>query len=39
MQETRPPPALGEHTDSVLREIAGYSAAEVATLREKKIIG
>jgi crotonobetainyl-CoA:carnitine CoA-transferase CaiB-like acyl-CoA transferase len=35
VDDTRPPPALGEHTDSVLREIAGYSAAEVATLREE----
>ncbi len=39
VDDTRPPPALGEHTDQVLREIAGYSTAEVAALREKKIIG
>ena len=38
----RPPvrraaPALGEHTDSVLEEF-GYSAAEVAALREQKVV-
>jgi crotonobetainyl-CoA:carnitine CoA-transferase CaiB-like acyl-CoA transferase len=38
----RPPvrraaPARGEHTDAVLEE-CGYSAAEVAALREQKVI-
>lgn len=33
----RPPAKLGEHTDEVLRE-AGYSAAEIATMRTEKII-
>ncbi len=28
-----PPPALGEHTDYVLRELLGLSAEEIATLR------
>ncbi len=39
VDDSRPPPALGEHTDAVLHEIAGLSGAEVARLREKKIIG
>ena len=39
VDDTRPPPSLGEHTDQILREIAGYGADEVAALREKKIIG
>jgi crotonobetainyl-CoA:carnitine CoA-transferase CaiB-like acyl-CoA transferase len=33
----RPAPARGEHTDAVLAEY-GYSAAEVTSLREKKVI-
>ncbi|MBS0547326.1 MAG: CoA transferase [Proteobacteria bacterium] len=39
VDDTRPPPSLGEHTDVVLSGIAGFSADEVKTLREKKIIG
>lgn len=39
VDDTRPPPALGEHTDQVLKELAGLAAAEIATLREKKIVG
>jgi len=39
VDDTRPPPALGEHTDQVLRDIAGLGAAEIAALRGKKIIG
>jgi crotonobetainyl-CoA:carnitine CoA-transferase CaiB-like acyl-CoA transferase len=39
VDDTRPPPALGEHTDAVLREIAGLAEADVKALREKKIIG
>ncbi|MDP3676539.1 MAG: CoA transferase [Novosphingobium sp.] len=31
-------PAIGEHTDEIMREI-GYSQAEVAQYREQKIIG
>jgi crotonobetainyl-CoA:carnitine CoA-transferase CaiB-like acyl-CoA transferase len=39
VDDTRPPPALGEHTDRVLQELAGLSAAELAALREKKVVG
>jgi crotonobetainyl-CoA:carnitine CoA-transferase CaiB-like acyl-CoA transferase len=31
-------PELGEHTDSVLREIGGYSAKEIAQLRDEGVI-
>jgi crotonobetainyl-CoA:carnitine CoA-transferase CaiB-like acyl-CoA transferase len=34
----RPPPTLGEHTDDVLGEL-GYSATEIATLRDEGIVG
>jgi len=39
VDDTRPPPALGEHTDQVLAELAGLGAGEIAALREKKIVG
>ena len=39
VDDTRPPPALGEHTDRVLQELAGVSPAELAALREKKVVG
>ena len=39
VDDTRPPPSLGEHTDSVLSGIAGLSADELKALREKKVIG
>lgn len=38
VDDTRAPPALGEHTEEVLRELAGCSAEEIAALRERKII-
>ena len=38
VDDTRPPPSLGEHTDQVLTELAGLGAAEIASLREKKIV-
>ena len=31
-------PDLGEHTDAVLREIAGLTDAEIAQLRESGVI-
>lgn len=31
-------PAIGEHTDEIMREL-GFSEAEIADLREKKVIG
>ena len=39
VDDTKPPPSLGEHTDSVLRELGGLSDADVKALREKKVIG
>ena len=39
VDDTRPPPSLGEHTDAVLADIGGFSADEVKAMREKKIIG
>ena len=39
VDDTRPPPSLGEHTDRVLDDLAGFSDAEIAALREKKVIG
>src|SRR5216683_1687346 len=39
VDDSRPPPSLGEHTDAVLREVAGLADADVKALREKKIIG
>ena len=34
----RKPPALGQHSEQILRE-AGYDDAAIAQLRESKIIG
>lgn len=34
----RAAPRLGEHTEEVLREVAGYTAEEIARLREKGVI-
>lgn len=34
----RPPPMLAEHTEEVLREILGRTPADIAALREKKVI-
>jgi succinate--hydroxymethylglutarate CoA-transferase len=38
VDDTRPPPSLGEHTDTVLREVAGMSEAEVKALHEKNVV-
>jgi crotonobetainyl-CoA:carnitine CoA-transferase CaiB-like acyl-CoA transferase len=39
VDDSRPPPALGEHTDRVLHELIGLSDAELVKLREKKVVG
>ena len=36
--EPRRAPLYGEHTEEVLRDLAGYSDDEIAALREKKVI-
>jgi glutaryl-CoA transferase len=33
-----PPPALGQHTQQVLRELLGYSAEDIASLQERRIL-
>jgi 2-methylfumaryl-CoA isomerase len=38
-EPARPAPRLGEHTDQVLAEVLGLSAAEIARLRETGIAG
>jgi len=37
-QLRRPPPLLGEHTEEVLTELLGYDPAQVALLKEQKVI-
>jgi crotonobetainyl-CoA:carnitine CoA-transferase CaiB-like acyl-CoA transferase len=32
------PPTLGEHTESVLREVLGYDEARLAELRSQSVI-
>jgi len=39
VDDSRPPPSLGEHTEAVLKEMAGFGEAELKALREKKVIG
>jgi formyl-CoA transferase len=36
---TSPPPLAGEHTDEVLSEVLGLSAAELAELRTRGLLG
>ena len=38
LEHKRPPPTLGQHTDEILRELLGMDAAEVAALRETRIV-
>ena len=33
-----PPPTLGQHTGEVLSEVLGLSEAEIARLREQRVI-
>ena len=35
---TPPPPLLGQHTDEVLRDLLGHSAADIANLRNKGVL-
>lgn len=37
-QKLAPPPLLGEHTEQVLNELLGFSPAEIARLREEKVV-
>lgn len=39
VDDNRPPPSLGEHTDAVLHDLAGLAEADLKALREKKVIG
>ena len=34
----RPPPMLGQHTDSVLKDMLGKTDAEIAALREAGVL-
>jgi len=36
--DVRPAPLFGEHTQEVLRTLAGYSADDVKRLREKGMV-
>ena len=36
--EVKRSPLLGEHTDEVLTELLGYSAEEVASLKERGVV-
>ncbi len=38
VQSRLPPPLLGQHTDEVLRELLGLTAAQVQALRERGVI-
>ena len=39
LPSTAAPPLLGEHTDSVLREVAGLDDVQIRALREEQVIG
>ncbi len=36
--EYRGAPMIGENTDEIMRELLGYSAAEIARLKEAKVL-
>jgi len=39
MERSTPPPALGEHTDSVLHDVLGLEPTRIAQLRREHVIG
>ena len=39
VDDTRPPPSLGEHTELAPKDLAGLGADEIKALREKKVVG
>ena len=38
VRQDLPPPLLGQHTQDVLSQVLGYSAAQQQTLRDKGVI-
>ncbi len=38
VQYRTPPPLLGEHTEEILKDVLGYSQAEIARLKEEKVL-
>ncbi len=38
IEHNRPPPLLGEHTDEILRDVAGFSAAAIAQLHADGVV-
>jgi crotonobetainyl-CoA:carnitine CoA-transferase CaiB-like acyl-CoA transferase len=38
VDDNRAPPSLGQHTDEILKSLAGCSDGEIAELRQKKVI-
>ncbi|MDA1118768.1 MAG: CoA transferase, partial [Proteobacteria bacterium] len=38
LEHNTPPPLLGEHTEEILRELLGKSAAEIAQMRARGVI-
>jgi crotonobetainyl-CoA:carnitine CoA-transferase CaiB-like acyl-CoA transferase len=38
VEHRRPPPLLGEHTDEILRDLAGLSAAAIAQLHAEGVV-
>jgi crotonobetainyl-CoA:carnitine CoA-transferase CaiB-like acyl-CoA transferase len=38
VDDTRPPPLLGEDTHDILTEVLGLSEAEIASLRQAKVV-
>jgi succinate---hydroxymethylglutarate CoA-transferase len=38
VEPTLPPPRLGEHTESILRDILGYTPDQITALKETKVV-